>query len=244
MYAEITRPITERERDVLRKRLDRKPQASLTFSLWYLSIWICAAAFVILIWGRADVLLATVIGGSVCLCIMAWLAWYYLHNRKCDRYFRMEIVPNIEETLHIGMVSSKKISATSVVVIRGCEDDDAYIFDVGDSKALLLKGVMYCSCKEDMDVEYVRSSAGKTEYGFRFCSQKVWPNSDFEIVRTIDGKTEIGAFCSGKELTPIQTIDAQECVEEIYWSFEDKLVCEPLDAVLKKLMKPRPEKKL
>ena len=130
----------------------------------------------------------------------------------------MEIAPLIESALREGLVSSKKVSASSVIVIEEFEDEGSgYLFDVGNTQTLLLKGQTYYPIVDD----------------------NPWPNSDFEIVRTTDGKYELGLFCTGHELKPDRTFQTEDCIDNFVWDAKEELFSELPDEVLKRILKPK-----
>lgn len=221
--------MNDQERQELVDRLGAisRPVVTLRHTLKWLAVWlgllVVCAAIAVALFARMDVLPAVVIGlimgfvavvMIVCLYAMIVLLSGYLHWSAVQSGRRRGEVPQIREALDRGMVSVKRVTASSVAVIEEYEDEGrGFTYDIGEGRLLFLKGQDYAPVSEAM----------------------AWPNSRFEIVRSEDGVLWIGIFCFGEQLVPEVVIPSSACREEFVYAVHEELVTDELHAFCRRL---------
>ncbi len=227
MIQETIRCLTDAERRCLQERLDAQcPVSGRGTARWSL-IWaggllllaLLAAGLIAL---RPNPVLGGLVGGLlsvagiVCLYALIMVVSGFLRWRQAYREFARDTVPVVRRVLREGRCLSRDVTASRVYEIEEFEDEGpGYIFAIGEGKSLLLKGQKY----EPED------------------ARMPWPAPTFSLVRSSDGELWIGLFSSGQTLSPLRTIQMDECLDDFVWSErEDVLEGEPgqiLNGILK-----------
>jgi hypothetical protein len=229
MIDEFTREMSAQEREYLQERINSKPLVSLTDTLKWSVIWsvslvglIAFAALLFAFLAEVNELLASVaagiamLPGIICLyCLLAVISSYFRWRRDFHDFKRNRL-PLLKQAFERGVVHTKRVTASSVIVIQEFEDEGSgYIFDIGDGKSLLLKG----------------------QWCFPFEESMPWPASEFEMVRTVDGVIWLGLFSRRDRLAPIKTIPIDECTMEFAWSDREEVLNGDPETVLRGVLK-------
>ena len=214
MYSELTRPLNDRERQCLLDSI-QSTSAPVTVGGTLVAVGagtggiaLCVLLFLSLTWlVRWPILLGLV---AAVLGIVAVLCLYFaiqsveshIHWSRHHRTFIKTTLPSLRAALEDARVAIKHVVARAVIEILEFEDEgQGYLFDVGDTQVLFLKGQQY-------DPENERDP---------------WPNSEFDIVRTLHGDHWLGIFCYGTLLEPVRSIAGEDLRDEYVWESREEL---------------------
>ncbi|MFC1834625.1 hypothetical protein ACFL2Q_07820 [Thermodesulfobacteriota bacterium] len=231
MYQEVTRDMSERERQLLRKWLDATPRVARTQAITRVlallvgialltAVEIYAAAHSTSTILHCVIAVAFILQTSFCVIVVIDLIRDCFRRRSYVAFSR-RTNPLIRKALDEGKVLSKKVTASSVICIDAFEDEgSAYVFEVEEGRSLLLKGQEYSYAdEEDMP----------------------WPASEFEIVRSLDGEIWIRLFSTGKELEPLRCVGMENCTEEFACSWKEEVINNTPSEILESLKSERKE---
>lgn len=219
--------MTTAERRSLQDQIGATPSVSAAATILWSLVWIVSLVSLVALAGlvfsslkRVDAALAGVVGGipilAAIICLYGLIAVISGHLRwsRVHRTFERSTLPLLKRALERGEVRTKRVVASSVIEIQEVEDEGpGYIFNVGDSRSLLLKGQRYLPVEQSMP----------------------WPASEFEIVRGMDEELWIGIFSKGDPLEPVTTVTTAQCRAEFAWSVREDVVEGEPQAVLRAL---------
>lgn len=235
MYAEVTRPMNDRERQALTRRIHAGDAATaLRRTLRDVVLCVTTGVLFILLAGRLTWFLQwrdflgvaafVVFGGAIavfgvgCLYMAIQIIVRHVQWSRQHGTFIRRVVPSLREALQDGRVVVKRVVASAVTEVFERENEgEGYLFDVGDRKVLFLKGPDYFA-REDCDP---------------------WPNTEFEIVRTLRSGHWVGIFCLGDRLEPVRTILGEDVREEYVWGSREELRLGSLEDVEAKIVRSR-----
>lgn len=116
-----------------------------------------------------------------------------------------------------GRVTVRRVRAAAVVEIEALEDEGTgYVFDLGDGRALFLKGADYFPSDE-----------------------MPWPNTDFEIVRTAADGRLLDVHCHGTALPPLRTVSRDDVDPEKGWDEREEVLEMSVDEAVRAVLRDR-----
>jgi hypothetical protein len=118
--------------------------------------------------------------------------------------------------LEDGRVTVKRVHAVAVVEIEPIEDEGTgYVFDLGDSHVLFIKGSDYFPEDEEAS----------------------WPNTDFEIVRTVAAGQLLDVYCHGTELPPLRVIPGKDVDPGKGWDEREEVLEISLEEAVRSILR-------
>ena len=229
MISETQRQMTAEERAMLQTWIISTPKPAgfarsfLVGSGLLVAALLLVVAFVFLLTLRVNLVLFVIVAvilffvGFGCVFIGGNMISSSLHLWRIRCGLIRGQNPKVEDALRDGRVQVLRVEADSVIHLEEFEDEgSAFLFSVEPSRTLILKG---------QDIYPVEDSMPS-------------PAQRFEIIRTVVHSIKIGMFSSGTVLKPKFTLPLADCDEDFIWSEQEKIVDEPIDQVLRSLLKP------
>jgi hypothetical protein len=136
--------------------------------------------------------------------------------RAAREAYTAQVHRELARDLDDGRVTVRRVRARAVVEIEALEDEGTgYVFDVGDGRALFIKGQDYFPSEEGMP----------------------WPNTEFEIVRAAAGGRILEVHCHGAALTPLRVIARDDVDPQRGWDEREEVLDMSVDDAVRTILR-------